>query len=428
MCYTRSSALLGDLPAQFPCLSLKGSNLDAVRTMLTVRIFDQIDKMVMYKLSSLRSQSSVEELLKDFVSSDMEVCILLANMQETSRKTISHVRIMIEEAELKTSGQSCCKMFVLVLHFPPPLFFQHCYPALFLKGWDHTYLDTLAHNDGSGLVDIHNWFLKCCFPSRLLACDNSDALFTKLFPQAVSKISARLCFCSNSDRSADLFNSNMNGAQRSKALRELLCSKGLGKVLCDKFYTYWTPKVMEENLERAATFSHQRESTLSITDTIQAKVKTLFEDFCVYMLTQANESFNLDILYSEDVSSPSSELFIALFDSFPMPELSQLSLLSKNLQVMRPPAYCPQFPFFTRINAIMEKIIESSYRAANMQMDIFADNDEYSPTEEDSKLQALINAVINDLKVCLYMVTGVATHKKSCGLIVHEFELICSGY
>ena len=36
------------------------------------------------------------------------------------------------------------KLFFLLLHFPATMFYDPCYPSLFLCGWDHYYLDTIA--------------------------------------------------------------------------------------------------------------------------------------------------------------------------------------------------------------------------------------------------------------------------------------------
>lgn len=376
-------------------------------------IFEEAEKLTLRKLSSLQSQNSVQELLRDFVDSDLaEVCVLLANMQETTCKTVNHIRVMIEEAELRTPAQHV-KVFVLLLHFPPAQFFQHCYPVLYLKGWDHCYLDTVAHSTVKGVVDIQDWFFRCCFPPD--PNDPNDPAepdmllqaLNQLLPQAISVLSARVYFGNKKDGS---FNSAMNATQRSTALKRLLFEKGVGEVLCYKFRAYWKPKVMAEYLEQAATFSKQRESTLNITDSIQTQFKALFMDFCVYLLTRANENFNLDIVYAEGVASPTHKLFVDIFRIFPVPKLPQLNLLSNNLPTLKPPTHCPSFPFFSYMYQLMEKQVDWSGEAANIQLDLLAD---HTPHSEDrpgdslpattstlapAKLQVLIDAVSADLE------------------------------
>ena len=372
-------------------------------------VFEDTDKLVIHKLSSLLSQSSVQELLRDFVVSETaEVCLLLANMQETSLKTINHIRLMMEEAELLRAHKQSTKVFVLLLHFPPALFFRHCYPSLFLKGWDHCYLDTIAHSTVEGVVDIKDWFYKCCFPSQEANPDKPDGLFKALMhllPQAIPVISARVYFGNKKDAS---FNSFMNATQRSEALKKLLFDCEIGQVLCEKFCAYWKPRVMAEYLERAATFSKQRESTLNITDSIQTQFKALYLDFCVYMLTRANENFNLDIIFAENSSPSLRKLFIDIFRVFPTPKLNQLNLLSNNLPLPQPSLHCPRFPFFGCVCGLMEKQMEVSGEAANLQVDMLAEKVQepvmdslsvgYAPSNPADKLQALVNAIMVNME------------------------------
>jgi hypothetical protein len=410
------------LPAQFPLLASAGVQQNPDTLEMTVGqiisedtetlgrlVFEETGKLMVHKLSILVSQSSIQELLRDFVSSDAaEVCVLLANMQETTSKTINHIRVMIEEAELRTPAERC-KVFVLLLHFPPAQFFQHCYPALFLKGWDHCYLDTVAHSTVKGVVDIQDWFFRCCFPADDPSSDEPDTLLQalcQLLPQTISVISARVYFGNKKDNS---FNSAMNATQRSHALKTLLFEKGVGKVLCEKFRAYWKPKVMAEYLERAATFSKQRESTLNITDSIHTQFKTLFMDFCVYMLTRANESFNLDTVFVQEASASVQKLFLDIFRIFPVPKLQQLKLLSNNLPGLQPPAHCPSFPFFNTVCEQMERQVDASGETVNIQLDLLADDTHqegpmdslvggHAPTNPAANLQALIKAVLGDLE------------------------------
>ena len=146
-------------------------------------------------------------------------------MQETKKQMVNHIRIMVEQAEgnplhphVSTAPQgtrhycliwrsviictplsSLQKLFVLLLHFPPSMFYDRCYPALFLNGWDHHYFDSLQP-EPEGIVDIRyvcmysNWDLvrgflsnvqggllvsehsKCIVVNRKGFCQRSDSL------------------------------------------------------------------------------------------------------------------------------------------------------------------------------------------------------------------------------------------------------------
>lgn len=374
VCFTRFSSLIHNLPAKFPPSNMTKDLEEMVHDLVYEE--QKTSKLFMHKVSSFQSQSSVQEFLSDFASSDKaKVCVLLANMQEVTQSTINHIRVMIEEAEPKPPVV-CRKLFLLLLQFSPAQFFQHCYPVLLLKGWDHCYLDTVAHNIIKG-VDIEEWFLKCCFPVEESEPDNLLEVLTHLLLQNMSSISARICL-------------NVSATPVSSTLRAIL-EKGAGKSLCEKFRAYWKPKLMAEYLEKAAKFSMQRESTLNITDSIQAQLSTLFEDFCVYMLLQANQSFSLDILCTEDPSSPVYKLFIDILNSFPVPKLQELKPLTSNSLSVHPPAYSLRFPFFVIIYDLLEKQMKLSERAAILQRN--------GQTADDSiSVQGLMSVAL-DIKV-----------------------------
>ena len=333
-------------------------------------VFEDTDKLFACKLSGVLSQSFVQELLKGFARSDKtEVCLLVANMQETSKQVVNHIRIMIEEIEALYPNRK--KLYVLLLHFPPAQFFEACYPSLFLKGWDHCYLDTIAHRAVRGVVDIQDWFWHCCFPNQALDGSlESDSLIQALkeiLPQAVPILASRVYFGVKESRS---FNRPMNGSQRSTALRELLFERGVGDVLCEKFRAYWKPSVMVEMLKRAAMFNKNSESTLNITDSIQTIFKANFFDFLVYMLSRMNENFNLDLLFDTDCTPAVHLLFIDILRVFPTPKLAQVSMLSANLPTPKPPTHPPCFPFFNLVYAAMESVVEQSRDETNVKVNI----------------------------------------------------------
>ena len=288
-------------------------------------------------------------------------------MQETSQQVVNHLRIMIEEAEMHSTQQA--KLFVMLLHFPPAQFFDPCYPSLFLKGWDHCYLDTVAHSTSQGVVNIRDWLWRCCFPKKTPLPPQKDSLvlaLKEILPEAISILSSRMFFGSSREGS---FNQPMNGSQRSKDLRELLFKKGVGEVLCEKFCSYWKPAVMAEYLDKAATFTNDRESTLNLTDSVQTMFKSLFFDFLVYLLSRINEEFNIDILFDYDCTPAVQKLFLDILRLFPLPKLSQLHVLSTSLTVPTP-KHSPRFPFFKIVCEAVERIVEQSHEDTNVKLDL----------------------------------------------------------
>ena len=382
LCFTRSSQLVHQLPTQFKAYTL---NLQHSKNVLLQDIvFEETEKLLICKLTNAVSQAAFQDLLKEFIHSDKKVCVIIANMQETSRHIINHVRIMIEEAEILTPDET--KLFVLLLHFPPAHLSTPCYPSLFLKGWDHYYLDTIAQSTTGGEIDIRDWIWQCsCITSgneqESIKDDSLSRALTDMLPEVIPILCSRVSF---GTRKGGSFSAPMNSSNRSKILKELLFDRGVGPVLCKQFRSYWKPLVMAEMLDRAAAFSKNRESTLNITDSIQTMFKSLFFDFVVYMIFLMNNQFNIDILFDKDRSPAVGALFLDILQVFPLPSLSQVHVLSMNIQESRHVSHVPRFPFFMHVSSSIEKILKRSQEEANKKIRIFECKEENDTVDEDN--------------------------------------------
>ena len=296
---------------------------------LSRQVFNHVPELVVCKLEGTRSQQSVKEMLKAFTGSKKQVILLLANMQEVSKRTINHLRVMIEEEEATAEESSIPKLFVLLLHFPPAMFFTPCYPSLFLEGWDHYYLDTMVHGLSHGIIDSVEWFNMSCFPTEQTLSVIEDSLFfllKDLLPHSVPHVVSRLSFGSDYSRS---FNQPMKPLARSEALGRLFATD-VGDTLCHHFRSYWKAEVMTEYLHRAVKFTQTGQTTLNITDSIHSIVKSHFLDFVVYMVDYMNNNYNLDIFFSSNsTDSEVKQLFLDLTRCLPIPQkLSKLKILS----------------------------------------------------------------------------------------------------
>ena len=150
------------------------------------------------KVSSQHTQSKLEKLLEDFIKSDCCLLFLTASMQDVTKKMVNHLRVIVEEAECQIKNTS--KLFVLLLHFPPAMFFNPCYPSLFLQGWDHHYLDSITPAtltrgaEVRTVVDIEEWFQQCCSFGYTSSVDNDKMVIAleSMLRDAVPVIASRL--------------------------------------------------------------------------------------------------------------------------------------------------------------------------------------------------------------------------------------------
>ena len=334
-------------------------------TLLKEHVFFKTHLLMMCKVSAQHSQSKLEKLLDDFVKSDCCLLLLTANMQEVTKKMVNHLRVIVEEAESRIENTS--KLFVLLLHFPPAMFFNSCYSSIFLQGWDHYYLDSITPatlTKGADIslrtvVDINEWFQQCCcsgYKSRQHDPRQHDPILTALtcmLEDAVPVIASRLVL------KDDLFHGSINGSQRTGVIKDLLLNK-VGTALSHRFTEYWNPRTMLELLQKVTRFTHIQKSTLNITDAIQTTFKSFFFDFLVYMLAKINEDHNLNIILEEDCTPTTSELFLNLLQTVPAPDLKSLQILSATVRTPQGSDYLPKFPFFKYVCGTVDKYISEN--------------------------------------------------------------------
>ena len=401
--FTRSSSLIHDLPHTYPYPN--NSYKEQCEEMVKNYIFVDQTKLQLHKLSHILSQNSAEEIFSSFMDSECkEILVLIANMRSTSTNIINHVRFMIEESEHHKMNK--LKLFVLILHFSPNQSFNHIYPTLYLREWDHYYLDTITITTNE--LDIPNWLQQCCLDSDEIVIDgkrNLDMVANILLPTIIPLLSAKMLFDNNERRP---FNTLMNASEREENLRCLLNDFGLGKTLCEQFCLYWNPSVMLKYLQNTAYLIKKRNSVLNLTESIQTQFKFQLFYFCLYILSQVNENNNLDVLFHQEHSSSTRALFLSILRGFPLPELEQLSLLCSTLAPPQPSFRVFHFPFFLRVYNKIEKIVDLSCDAISSKQEPKEDlENELKLTESTQQLHAIAEeslAIINkEVSSCVFI-------------------------
>ena len=391
MCFTRSSPLIRQLPTEFHCHGSTPHHTDFLQKYLC----DDVESFVLCKLSSRHSQTNLEDIIKNFTASSHKVLMFIVDagtniyQQEVKRlkENISHLRMMIEEAEVHSSSDHA-KVYVMLIHFPPARLLtkkEPCYPALFLQGWDHFYLDTIA--DGTltrsgtmaSVVNVEQWLYSCLVKPTIkdlnLRCDEMEDNVEDILRDALPSVASRLNlrskesgyqnFLDVSRKTAALkyiLLNNESGKEHpglTQSYAELKCC--VGAVLARSFSKYWNSREMNRYLQKFTSLTFLRKSTLNLTASVETTFRSLFADFLVYRLSRMEVT--LDI-YVYDESSPSCLVKCLLYflEHLPLPRLEQLSQLS-DLPIVKlfpPPKHIPKFPFLSEILKSINMIIEEA--------------------------------------------------------------------
>ena len=374
LCYCRSSDRLHNMPHE--------ANT-AAGPFLQEFIFPDTEKLQIFKITSLTTQEKLSLQIKGFNKKTYEeVLVLVANVEDVSLNTINHIRIMIEEFEV-TQPASVPKLFVLLLHFPPRLFFNHFYSSYYLHGWDHYYLDTVGAGSTSTSINIQKWFSQCCAepdtmvaPGSFMEANYLNSLLSEALPLVAPHISLKGCSDSELAASRSL-------GSKINHLNELLFTRGLDKVVFTHFTSYWTPSVMIAISEQAANLARLLESTLSITDAVNTIVKSYFYEFLLYILSLLNDCQSIMIVINSDVESPVEDLALSVMSNYPIPRnLSELKMQSIRIGKRGATKDGTQpkfsFPFFRFVYKLIEEQLNQCRRELAEQIAFVSSEDQGS--------------------------------------------------
>ena len=342
--------------------------------------------VIMCKLESVLTLEAFQSKLHAFFNgASARLFLVVANMRICSIQRINLIRMLAEENEGVADKQSG-KAFVLLLHYPPSMgCTRPCYPSLFLHGWDHVYLEHIVRTEKGSPVDIGRWIRVACIgenDSCVFQSSFIDALVSFL-PSTVQLALSRVVF---GDHSSCVFNRKMNPSDRCDLLLQLLNTMpSFCKIICLKFARYWTNDFIQEQLTIAVDSLKESESALTITDTIQNRLKSLLYNFFAYVLYQLNNDYNLEILFdSSEPSADAKDLFLKIFSATPVPRLVEVSVRNDTFDARQPHLQLnqrPAFPFFSAIARSIERRLDEILLEIQKNLNPVFDNDIENVTE-----------------------------------------------
>lgn len=312
---------------------------------------------MLLKLSIAHSQDVLQDHIKRFIESDCEVFIIIINSQQIHKKMINHLRIMIEAEERQS--RIWRKLFVLLFQICPQEFYTTVYPSLFLQGWDHHYLDSIASVKltPSGLkkhvVDIELWFQLTCLQTseNTLLNDRLNQLLKEAIPVVASKLDIP---------TSKHFSATVDASSKTVFVERLFSGdkETVGEILLKKFCLLWNPTLMADYIDSAANTGYSTKSTLNIIETVETTFRFLFFDFLIYMLSCIGAGLNLDWVFDSKLKCSAECLFYEIIECFPCPALYLLPTYCSTLRTHL--MYSKKnrlFPFFSEISEAMNKVV-----------------------------------------------------------------------
>ena len=371
-----------------------------------------------YVITSATNQQNINHILKQFFNSEQsEVLVLVANMNELSKDCISHVRLLIEEKEAQCKIKAN-KLIYVLLHFSSNMFYIHCYPSLFLNGWQHVYFDTIGEVKADCHIDIQKWLTYCLLKQKQSSIEH---ITSHTEPYFVTK-SIMITWLHNL-----LPNVSVSiGIQKTKDIDKLCGNKTIhdcwyqllfgfdnmiSNVIMERFSYFWQQDATNKLSQQAASYSMKYHSSSTLSNTIKTTVESSFKDIVLYLLSIINHTMAIHTVLNCNEGSTICvlPLFCQLLTILPIPKsLEEIKLqlheFNRRPKHVRSDISSPRFPFFISVFQSTEAILN---KALNLVISTVAigDNQQNNRSDllrlegvTDAKAKKETNVVINKMK------------------------------
>lgn len=347
--------------------------------------FGEERKFHTYIMSHATSQEKIRDILRMFLECDnsttpTEVLLLFANMNELAKDTINHARILIEEIECFYQQLHCNKLIFFILHFPPQMFYNCCYPTLFLNGWQHVYLDKIGEMKGVQYINIEKWLDICLLEKGIASSDHKVCdIFVNNFVWK-DLLSETIVLSSGNVTMKQLKDFPPEDAQFQEIClywTALLKIDEISSVLSRRFYSFWQEEAMHELTFKIARFAVTYRSSCTLSQAVEETIKSSYKELVLYFICIMNQQFVMHTLHRYDENIvPNTNLICKILSILPIPDsLQQLQLevaiLTKKSHIDTVKDFSsPKLPFFNLIFDAMENIINQVFKQYLQSVDI----------------------------------------------------------
>ena len=379
LCYTRTSpAVLELIPMQF----VSSSGTEEEQKKLKDFFEMESDLFYTYIITKATSQEKLNSFLRRFFScNSSHVLLLSADMNKLSKDTINHTRLLIEEAE-RMQSLKATKIIFLILHFPTNMFYSHCYPSIFLRGWRHIYMDMIGQTETTS-TDVEEWLRICLLPSSENPSDDHEPVSFVRDSILTSWIKEWLPMISNSIHIQ--CTEDFPGSREIKECwSDLLFKVKADSVIKSRFNTYWQQNTMYELSLQAANYAITYQSTCTLSSTIEATIQSSFKNFVLFFLSVINQNMTMHTVLSQmdeekerpgDVVQP----FLRLLSVLHLPK--SLKEIRLKLTVLKHQDHLssdrkslvPRFPFFPIVFETIEALVNKAMSSIARPLELVAE-------------------------------------------------------
>ena len=355
--HTRSDIDLLRIPSFRP----DNKDSDKVETVQNL-VQEDVDSIIIEHLDLVKNESSLRSLLESWIETTRNTTFLLIvdMSSQTAGERVNFVRCCIDQ--LPTESQ---KRLLMVLHYPPSAFLSNSfYPAIFLGGWRHIYLNNTSRNGiSNGLKHVIE---KACIGVHDHNSHSSihvQEITNEIMPDVMKSLASQDIFYLEQIPPSAGFH------QKYKMLLSILdCSVNnctIRSILSNKFCAVWTEKNLTTMLRRASWSLKKGTSQLGLTRCLQSIMQDTMKFFFLDYLLRLNEWRNFDLLLDSSglLCHPVESLLFVILDQIPSLPFDELVLhqVDPTRKLRELPFSLTldvKFPFFSLINKLLDEIVD----------------------------------------------------------------------
>lgn len=362
--HTRTDTSIRSIPTLSPETESTQHTSSEQIEMVKELVDENVSNMVIEHLLLLRSERAIRSTIETWANNpNKNLLLFLVDMNGSDAvNRVNFVRTMVEQRGPFQPEKSV----VILLHYSQSgSRLSSQYPALFLGGWKHQFLDGVG-----GVVKPETWIEAACFGEdcTTLSTDIMESV-ASLMPKALTYVASQNIFY---DGQAIRGTKNSRSSSFFERYDTLCClmnrragESSIGDILQRKFGAIWSNSNLVKMLNRSSESLMDGTSQLSMSLSLRGVFQETLCTFLTSLLTEMNQWKNLDILHDDYGNDATNELFGFVTGILPVMPFEELVLqrhvaagiqTTISLAVMhRPPV---RFPFFYFVSTFLDKIAE----------------------------------------------------------------------
>jgi hypothetical protein len=322
-------------------------------------VCESLDRLVIEHFCLLRNETSIRSVIDSWaIHQTKHLFLLIVDMShQHSTNSVNFIRTLVEQHDLIPE-----KKIMLLLHYPSSLCRNACYPALFLGGWRHIFLDEVGAD--CQRTRAHNWIESACKFGADGSIMNLRQDISSFIERALKYAASQRLFYPGQTNNDDSFSGHL------ETLKLVMSKEIEGATICDIFSEMIIHELMQSSLlstlkQASESLLHGR-TQLSMTSALQSMFQEKINILLASLFSEANQWRNVDILFNSNCSDATDKLFVYILRSLPVTPSDELSL-HRNMKGRLHPIPCNispscqlsvKFPFFFFVSAFLDQAVD----------------------------------------------------------------------